>query len=94
MSIRKLTSILITTLILFGVSSAFGADYKTKLTLIVANGTEAGDGSYLFEQPADFTITQSGWNSLGAIKASYNGSNSGFDSKKKLVVTENKPESP
>ncbi|MBR0186549.1 MAG: hypothetical protein IJQ24_11030, partial [Synergistaceae bacterium] len=37
--------------------------------------------------PSDTGISKSGWNSLGNITASYGGTNSGFDSSKKLVVT-------
>lgn len=59
MSVRKLSSILFTALIIFGVSTAFGADYKTKLTLTVA-AAATYDESYTFTQPADFTITKSG----------------------------------
>ena len=87
MSIRKLSSILLTTLILFGATSAFATDYKTKITLTVAASSPTYDEAYTFTQPADLTITQSGWNSLGNITASYGGSNAGFDSSKKLVVT-------
>ena len=87
MSIRKLSSILLTTLILFGATSAFATDYKTTLTLTVAASSPTYDEVYTFTQPADLTITQSGWNSLGNITASYGGSNAGFDSSKKLVVT-------
>ncbi|MBQ3456475.1 MAG: hypothetical protein IJG36_08560, partial [Synergistaceae bacterium] len=87
MSIRKLSSILLTTLILFGATSAFATDYKTTLTLTVAASSPTYDEAYTFTQPADLTITQSGWNSLGNITASYGGSNAGFDSSKKLVVT-------
>ncbi|MBQ6002054.1 MAG: hypothetical protein IJL18_04295 [Synergistaceae bacterium] len=87
MSIRKLSSILLTTLILFGATSAFATDYKTKITLTVAASSPTYDEVYTFTQPADLTITQSGWNSLGNITASYGGSNAGFDSSKKLVVT-------
>ncbi len=86
MSIRKLSSILITALILFGATSAFAVDYKTTLTLTVA-GASTYDEVYTFTQPENLTITQSGWNSLGNITASYGGSNAGFDSSKKLVVT-------
>lgn len=87
MSIRKLSSILLTTLILFGATSAFATDYKTTLTLTVAASSPVYDEAYTFTQPADFTIQNSGWNSLGNITASYGGSNAGFDSSKKLVVT-------
>lgn len=85
-SVRKLSSILLAALIIFGATLTFSTDYKTKLTLTVA-AAATYDEAYTFTQPADFTITKSGWNSLGTITASYSGSNSGFDTSKKLAVT-------
>ena len=41
---------------------------------------------YTLSVPSDTGISKSGWNSLGNITASYGGTNSGFDSSKKLVV--------
>lgn len=93
MSIRKLTSILITALILFGVSSAFGEDYKTKLTLTLKSGSAIAnptyDVSYTLTVPESMTISNTGWNAIGSMTVAYSGTgdNVGFSPDKKLVVT-------
>ena len=93
MSIRKLTSILITALILFGVSSAFGEDYKTKLTLTLKSGSAIAnptyDVSYTLTVPESLTISNKGWNAIGSMTVAYSGTgdNVGFSTDKKLVVT-------
>lgn len=93
MSIRKLTSILITALILFGVSSAFGEDYKTKLTLTLKSGSAIAnptyDVSYTLTVPESLTISNTGWNAIGSMTVAYSGTgdNVGFSTDKKLVVT-------
>lgn len=86
MSIRKLSALLLALATLLIAASAEAVDYKTKLTLkITASATY--DEAYELTVPGETAITTSGWNSLGNITAKYNGSNSGFDSSKKLVVT-------
>ena len=84
---KLLLSILLVTSVLFGATFAQAADYKTKLTLTIAAASPVYDEDYTLSVPDDTAITTSGWNSLGNITAKYNGSNSGFDSSKKLVVT-------
>lgn len=88
MTLKKFSSVILTAAILFGLSLAQAeADYKTKLTLTIAAAGPVYDEAYLLSVPADFTITRSGWNSIGSITAKYNGTNAGFDPAKKLVVT-------
>ena len=91
MTIRKLSAILLVSMLFFGATLAQAADYKTtnktKLTLNVANASTTYDEVYTLSIPDDFTLNGSGWNSVGKITASYGGTNSGFDSSKKLVVT-------
>ncbi|MBR4196257.1 MAG: hypothetical protein IKQ95_06055 [Synergistaceae bacterium] len=88
MSIRKLTSILITALILFGATSAFGAEYKTKLTLTVAHASTT-DEAYVLTVPADLTLSGSGWNSIGNVNVAHDSTKTTttFDTSKKVVVT-------
>ena len=91
---KLLLSILLVASVLFGAALAQAADvktYTTKLTLTVPK-TAANtnyDEAYLLEVPADFTITQAGWNSLGAIKISHDTTAGGeaFSTDKKVVVT-------
>lgn len=88
MSIRKLTSILITALILFGATSAFGAEYKTKITLTVAHASTT-DEAYVLTVPADLTLPGSGWNSIGNVNVAHDSTQTTttFDTSKKVVVT-------
>lgn len=88
MSIRKLTSILITALILFGATSAFGAEYKTKITLTVAHASTT-DEAYVLTVPADLTLSGSGWNSIGNVNVAHDSTQTTttFDTSKKVVVT-------
>ena len=85
MSIRKVSALLLALATLLIAASAEAVDYKTKLTLKIA-ASATYDEAYELTVPGETAITTSGWNSLGNITAKYNGSNSGFDSSKKLVV--------
>ena len=87
MTLRKISAVILASMMFFGATLAQAADYKTRLTLTIASAGPVYDEAYLLTVPADFTITSSGWNSLGNITAKYNGSNAGFDTSKKLVVT-------
>lgn len=88
MSIRKLTSILITALILFGATSAFGADYKTRITLTVAHASTT-DEAYVLTVPDELTLSGSGWNSVGNVNVAHDSTKTTttFDTSKKVVVT-------
>ena len=86
MTIRKLSAVLLVSMLFFGATLAQAADLKTKLTLTVAAASTT-DEAYTLQVPADLSLTGAGWNSVGNITVSYGGSNSGFDSSKKLVVT-------
>ena len=92
MTFRKAVSLLLTTTLLFCLTLASaGADNKTKLSLTVpsTSANTVYDESYLLEVPAEFTITQAGWNSLGTIKISHDTTAGGeaFSTDKKVVVT-------
>ena len=86
MSIRKLSALLLALATLLIAASAEAVDYKTKLTLHIA-ASSTYDEAYELTVPGETAITTSGWNSLGNITAKYSGTNSGFKSEKKLVVT-------
>lgn len=75
MSIRKLSSILLVSMLFFGATLAQAADYKTRLTLTIADAGPVYDEAYVLTVPSDTAITQSGWNSLGNITAKYSGNN-------------------
>ena len=89
MTIRKLSAILFTTALLFGATSAFGAEYKTKLTLTVSNGSSQYDEAYVLTVPADLTLSGSGWNSIGNVNVAHDSTQTTttFDTSKKVVVT-------
>ena len=87
MTIRKLSAVLLVSMLFFGATLAQAADLKTKLTLTVAAANPVYDEVYTLQLPADLSLNGAGWNSVGNITVSYGGSNSGFDSSKKLVVT-------
>ena len=88
MSVRKVSAVLLAlATLLMAAASAQAADYKTKLTLKITAASPVYDEVYTLSIPDSLTITQSGWNSIGNMTASYGGSNSGFDPAKKLVVT-------
>ena len=86
MSIRKVSALLLALATLLIAASAEAVDYKTKLTLKIAVSATY-DEAYELTVPGETAITTSGWNSLGNITAKYSGTNSGFKSEKKLVVT-------
>ena len=91
MMIKKLAAVLLMTAVIFGATSAFGADYKTTLTLTLKSGAAVAnpvyDEVYTLTVPESLTITKTGWNSIGNMTVSYSGTNTGFDTSKKLVVT-------
>lgn len=92
MRYKKLCSIITTgALIASTGAAAFGADYKTSIKLVLSGGQASTemiyDEEYTLSIPEALTITQEGWNSIGNMTASYGGTNDGFDSSKKLVVT-------
>lgn len=91
MTIKKLAAVLLMTAVIFGATSAFGADYKTTLTLTLKSGAAVAnpvyDEVYTLTIPESMTITKTGWNSIGNMTVSYSGTNTGFDTSKKLVVT-------
>ena len=86
---KKLSTVFIVSVLFVSLMlSQAEADYKTKLTLTIAAATPTYDEAYILTVPADFTITQSGWNSLGNITATHDPSYSTtFTPAKKLVVT-------
>lgn len=88
MKLRKLSAILFTTALLFGATSA-GAEYKTKLTLTVSNGSSQYDEAYVLTVPSDLTLSGSGWNSIGNVNVAHDSTQTTttFDTSKKVVVT-------
>lgn len=87
MRIKKLQAIFIMTALLFGVSSASGADYKTRLILSITSAGSDYDEAYTLTVPTVVEITKSGWNELGSLAVKYSGEKDGFDPSKKLVIT-------
>ena len=88
MTIRKISAILLATAVLFGATSAFGDEYKTKLTLTVAHASTT-DEAYVLTVPADLTLSGSGWNSIGNVNVAHDSTQTTttFDTSKKVVVT-------
>ena len=88
MTIRKLSAIILATAVLFGATTAFGADYKTKITLTVAHASTT-DEAYVLTVPADLTLSGSGWNSIGNVNVAHDSTQTTttFDTSKKVVVT-------
>lgn len=92
MRYKKVSALVITgALIASTGASAFGADYKTSIRLVLSGGSastaDVYDEAYTLSIPEALTITTEGWNSIGNMTASYGGTNDGFDPSKKLVVT-------
>ena len=88
MKLRKLSAIILTTAVLFGATSAFGDEIKTKLTLTVAHAATT-DEAYVLTVPADLSLSGSGWNSVGNINVAHDSTKTTttFDTSKKVVVT-------
>ncbi|MBR1658433.1 MAG: hypothetical protein IJ697_08210 [Synergistaceae bacterium] len=86
MNLRKLSAIILTTAVLFGATSAFGDEKKTKLTLTVAHAATT-DEAYVLTVPADLTLNGSGWNSIGNVNVKHESTTTTFDTSKKVVVT-------
>ena len=88
MKLRKLSAILLAAAVLFGTTSAFGDEYKTKLTLTVAHAATT-DEAYVLTVPADLSLSGSGWNSVGNINVAHDSTKTTttFDTSKKVVVT-------
>ena len=88
MKLRKLSAIILATAALFGATSAFGAEYKTKITLTVAHASTT-DEAYVLTVPADLTLSGSGWNSIGNVNVAHDSTQTTttFDTSKKVVVT-------
>lgn len=87
MIIRKLSAVLLVSMLFFGATLAQAADYKTKLTLKIASAGSVYDEAYVLTVPEEVAISKPGWNSLGNIEVKYSGTNAGFDPSKKLVIT-------
>lgn len=88
MKLRKLSAIILATAALFGATSAFGAEYKTKITLTVAHASTT-DEAYVLTVPGDLTLSGSGWNSIGNVNVAHDSTKTTttFDTSKKVVVT-------
>ena len=88
MTIRKLAAVFLIAVLIFGATSAFGADYKTKITLTVAHASTT-DEAYVLTVPADLTLSGSGWNSIGNVNVAHDSTQTTttFDTSKKVVVT-------
>ena len=88
MNLRKLSAVLLATAVLFGATSAFGDEIKTKLTLTVAHAATT-DEAYVLTVPADLSLSGSGWNSVGNINVAHDSTKTTttFDTSKKVVVT-------
>ena len=88
MTIRKISAIILATAVLFGATTAFGAEYKTKITLTVAHASTT-DEAYVLTVPADLTLSGSGWNSIGNVNVAHDSTQTTttFDTSKKVVVT-------
>lgn len=85
--LRKISAILLATAVLFGATSAFGDEYKTKLTLTVAHALTS-DEAYTLTVPGDLTLSGSGWNSIGNVNVKHGDSaTTQFNPDKKVVVT-------
>lgn len=87
MIVRKLSAVLLVSMLFFGTTLAQAADYKTKLTLKIASAGSVYDEAYVLTVPEEVAISKSGWNLLGNIEVKYSGTNAGFDPSKKLVIT-------
>ncbi len=72
-------------------TTAFAADLKTTLTLTLKGGSAVAnptyDETYTLTVPNELRIANTGWNALGSMTVKYSGSNTGFNTAKKLVVT-------
>lgn len=88
MIVRKLSAVLLVSMLFFGTTLAQAADYKTKLTLTVANAGSVYDEAYVLTVPADLSLTGAGWNEVGTINVKHDPEQTTtFDSSKQVVVT-------
>lgn len=90
MKLRKLSAVFLVSMLLFSLTlTQAEADYKTKLTLTIAAASPTYDEAYILTVPADFTITKSGWNSVGNITIAHDPTytTTTFNPAKKVVIT-------
>lgn len=89
MKLSKFSAIFLVSMLFFSLTlTQAEADYKTKLTLTIAAASPTYDEAYILTVPADFTITQPGWNSVGNITVTHDSSYSTtFNPAKKVVIT-------
>ena len=89
MTLGKISAVFLVSMLFFGASLAQADDVKTKLTLNITAASPTYDEAYILTVPADFTITQSGWNSVGNINIKHDPSVTAttFNPAKKVVVT-------
>ncbi|MBQ3346355.1 MAG: hypothetical protein IJG39_04595 [Synergistaceae bacterium] len=89
MKLRNFPAVLLVSMLFFSLTlTQAEADYKTKLTLTIAAASPTYDEAYILTVPADFTITKSGWNSVGNITVTHDSSYSTtFNPAKKVVIT-------
>ena len=92
MTTRKITALVIMGALIAALSATTAfADYKTTLTLTLKGGSAVPnptyDETYTLSVPESLRIANTGWNSMGSMTVKYSGSNTGFNTAKKLVVT-------
>lgn len=92
MTTRKITALVIMGALIAALSATTAfADYKTTLTLTLKSGSAVSnptyDETYTLSVPESLRIANTGWNSMGSMTVKYSGSNAGFNTAKKLVVT-------
>lgn len=92
MTTRKITALVIMGALIAALSATTAfADYKTTLTLTLKGGSAVSnptyDESYTLTVPDELRIANTGWNAMDSMTVKYSGSNAGFNTAKKLVVT-------
>ena len=87
MKTRKLSAVILMSVVLFCVSSAYAADYKTKITLSIAAAAPTYDETYTLTIPATLAVQNSGWNEIGSITVKHETAGTTFDPTKQLVIT-------
>ena len=92
MTTRKIYALVIMGALIAALSATTAfADYKTTLTLTLSGGSAVSDPTYdetyTLTVPESLRITNTGWNAMDSMTVKYSGSNAGFNTAKKLVVT-------
>lgn len=92
MTTRKITALVIMGALIAALSATTAfADYKTTLTLTLSGGSAVSnptyDETYTLTVPESLRIANTGWNAMDSMTVKYSGSNTGFNTAKKLVVT-------